>query len=173
LGDHIVLFGTIENLEDKLNKLYTFYKKVWVPSGINAYQTLDLRFDHQVVALKKGLAPIKYAPGAMPFIQLQNTIDTVEMKDTTMKKTVTTPIITTNLDTIKKTINQPDKKVEIAPISKAKPILSSKAQPKKAVKTNNKENIKKLNNKSNNKSLNQVKKSAKAEMPKKASSNNN
>jgi cell division protein FtsQ len=173
LGDHIVLFGTIENLEEKLNRLYTFYKKVWVPSGINAYQTLDLRFDHQVVALKKGLAPIKYAPGAMPFIQLQNTIDTVEMKDTTIKKTVTTPIITTNLDTIKKTINQPVKKVEIAPISKAKPILSSKALPKKAVKTNNKENIKKLNNKSNNKSLNQVKKSAKAEMPKKASSNNN
>ena len=33
VGDHIVLIGSVENIEDKLNRLYTFYKKVWVQSG--------------------------------------------------------------------------------------------------------------------------------------------
>ena len=36
LGDHTVLIGSVDNLADKLNRLYTFYKKVWVQSGINA-----------------------------------------------------------------------------------------------------------------------------------------
>jgi len=61
LGDHLVLLGTIDKLEDKLNRLFTFYKKVWVGSGINSYQVIDCRFDQQVVALKKGLQPIEFS----------------------------------------------------------------------------------------------------------------
>jgi cell division protein FtsQ len=60
LGDHLVLLGTVDQLEDKLNRLFTFYKKVWVSSGINAYQYIDCRFNHQIVALKKGLQPIQF-----------------------------------------------------------------------------------------------------------------
>jgi cell division protein FtsQ len=60
LGDHLVLLGSVDQLEDKLNRLFTFYKKVWLGSGVNAYQFIDCRFDHQVVALKKGLQPIQY-----------------------------------------------------------------------------------------------------------------
>jgi len=41
VGDHLVLIGSVENIEDKLNRLYTFYKKVWVHSGLNAYQVID------------------------------------------------------------------------------------------------------------------------------------
>jgi cell division protein FtsQ len=50
LGDHLVLLGTVDQLEDKLNRLFTFYKKVWLGSGVNAYQYIDCRFNHQVVA---------------------------------------------------------------------------------------------------------------------------
>lgn len=60
LGDHLVLFGKPDSLENKLNRLYTFYKKIWLPSGINAFQVLDLRFDHQIVALNKGMYPIQF-----------------------------------------------------------------------------------------------------------------
>lgn len=67
LGDHIVWMGSVDHLEDKLNRLYTFYKKVWVQSGINAYQVLDCRFDQQIVALKKGMQPVQYSAGRMPF----------------------------------------------------------------------------------------------------------
>ena len=60
LGDHLVLLGTVDQLEDKLNRLFTFYKKVWLGSGVNAYQYIDCRFNQQVVALKKGLQPIQF-----------------------------------------------------------------------------------------------------------------
>lgn len=30
LGDHLVLLGSIDQLDNKLDRLYTFYKKVWV-----------------------------------------------------------------------------------------------------------------------------------------------
>ena len=161
LGDHTVLIGSVDNLADKLNRLYTFYKKVWVPSGINAYQVLDLRFDHQVVALKKGMEPIKYAPGAQPIIQLQNPTDSATSKDSIAKKPVPASIIITKVDTTNKVVLKP------------KTTSTNKTNTKKAVKQISKENIKKLNNKSNNKTLNQEKKSAKAEMPKKTTSNNN
>jgi len=60
LGDHLVLLGSVDQLEDKLNRLFTFYKKVWVGAGINAFQYIDCRFNHQVVALKKGLQPLQF-----------------------------------------------------------------------------------------------------------------
>ncbi len=158
LGDHTVLLGSVENLEDKLNRLYTFYKNVWVPSGINAYHVLDLRFDHQVVALKKGLDPIKYAPGTMPVIQLQPVSDTsLSTADTVAKKPLTIVNPVPKIDTV----------------AKPKPIQETKPATKKVVKAKTKENNKKLNNKSNNKALNQEKKSAKAVMPKQGPSNNN
>jgi cell division protein FtsQ len=169
LGDHTVLFGTVENLEDKLNRLYTFYKKVWVPSGINAYHVLDLRFDHQVVALKKGLDPINYPPGAMPFIQIQNILDTGSINDTNVKIALSISVDATKLDTAKK----PTAPTIVKPIDKAKLPTQNKVLTKKGDKVKSIENIKKLNNKSNNKSLKEVKKSAKAEMPKKTPSNNN
>jgi len=147
LGDHTVLLGSIENLEDKLNRLYTFYKKVWVPSGINAYQVLDLRFDHQVVALKKGVTPINYAAGMLPIIPLNPLIiDTVTEK------------IDTNKITMVKSTRAP----------------VNNTIPKKLFAKNTKENVGKINtktyNKINNNSLTQKEQSAKAQMPQKKAS---
>ena len=61
VGEHMVLIGAVDNIEDKLNRLYSFYKQVWVQAGVNAYQVLDCRFDHQIVALKKGMQPIEFS----------------------------------------------------------------------------------------------------------------
>jgi cell division protein FtsQ len=83
LGDHLVLIGSIEHLEDKLNRLYTFYKKVWVPSGINAYEVLDARFDHQIVALKKGMQPLQYSNGMMPMIKIDSLAEANKNADAT------------------------------------------------------------------------------------------
>lgn len=169
LGDHTVLFGNIENLEDKLNRLYTFYKKVWVAAGINAYQVLDLRFDHQVVALKKGLEPIKYTAGTMPFIKIQNLSDSSVNNDTAVNSIQPSPITAPKIDTIKKLVVKP----VIKQVVESKQPPQNQTNTSKGVKAKSKENIKKLNNKSNNKSLNKEKKSAKAVMPQKAPSNNN
>jgi cell division protein FtsQ len=163
VGDHMVLIGSVENIEDKLNRLYTFYKNVWVQSGLNAYQVIDCRFDNQIVALKKGMQPIRFSANDLPTV---DSAMAVEVKlDTTAPK--------------------------IAPKNAAiaSPKLAPKTTPKSAVKAPSKTAVKeaskkgsknlaktssKTNNKSKAKSLIKVKPSAKALMPqKKASTTNN
>lgn len=54
IGDHVVTLGTAADLDKKFERLYTFYKKAWLQSGINTYEKLDVQYDHQVVAVKRG-----------------------------------------------------------------------------------------------------------------------
>lgn len=177
LGDHTVLFGTIENIEDKLNRLYTFYKKVWPSTGINAYQVLDLRFDHQLLALKKGMQPIEYAPGALPDLQPMSMSDsaTVDTVQTKVAKSMVLP--KTKVDSIVKANSKstPTLNKIAIPSKMEKPMVVKKVNNKTVLKSkpNLDKNAKKLNNKSTNNTLKQEKKSAKAEMPKKTPSNNN
>ena len=185
LGDHVVLMGSAENIEDKLNRLYSFYKQVWVQSGVNAYQVLDCRFDHQIVALKKGMQPIQFSASILADDSLENVnlsmMDTAKKVDTASKKSayVTAP----NL--LKKSANQqgksslqptaisaPKTTTKLIPIAAPKTASSAtlktdvKSKPKTKDKTKAKTTVK-TNNKTNNKSLNNKKKSAKAIMPKK------
>ncbi|MCX6332611.1 MAG: cell division protein FtsQ/DivIB [Bacteroidetes bacterium] len=155
LGDHLVLIGSVDNLEDKLNRLYTFYKRVWVQSGINAYQVLDCRFDQQIVALKKGMQPVQYTPGILPF---QKSILLDERKDS-ISAVVVTKIV-------KDTVVSPLKKVKET-VKKEKETVKKKGD-LKLVKVKKIGPIK--NNKQNNKSLIIKKKSAKALMPAKIDS---
>ena len=175
LGDHLVLLGSIENIEDKLNRLFTFYKKVWIQSGINAYQVLDCRFDNQIVALKKGMQPIYFAPGVLPFANLSADSLVMQMPDTSAANVA--PLVPVN---IKKTDTQSVVKQK-AIVNPAKPIVGLKkaesSKVKKSTKPANKlakgaakKSIVKKNNKANNKSLNKVKKTAKAILPKKSAS---
>ena len=187
VGDHIVLIGSVENIEDKLNRLYTFYKKVWVQSGLNAYEVIDCRFDNQIVALKKGMQPIQFSANDLPTV---DSAMAVEVKiDTTNLRAI-------NVTAVKPAAVNAPKNVAIAS-PKIAPATSSKIAPKTAVKTPSKTTVKtpskpavkpvtkkgtknlaktstKTNNKSKSKSLIKVKQSAKALMPqKKASTTNN
>lgn len=54
IGSETVSIGTADNLEGKFNRLYTFYKKAWQQNGINTYERLDVRYEGQVVAVRKG-----------------------------------------------------------------------------------------------------------------------
>jgi len=50
LGNHKILFGDTANTREKLDNLMVFYKKVLNRIGWDKYETLDLRFNNQVVA---------------------------------------------------------------------------------------------------------------------------
>ena len=155
VGDHIVLIGSVENIEDKLNRLYTFYKKVWVQSGLNAYQVIDCRFDNQIVALKKGMQPIQFSANDLPTVDSTMAVE-VKLDTTAPKKAIKADSQTT----IKTTAKTP---------SKTAVKQASKKGSKNLAKTSSK-----TNNKSQSKSLIKVKQSAKALMPqKKASTTNN
>lgn len=160
--------------------MYTFYKKVWVPSGINAFGILDLRFDHQVVALKKGMQPIQFTEGAMPILQLGTISDSTLNADTvktTSAVVVPAPAVQLNVDSAKSKVpavkSAPSKSVIAKPMAPVKKSPAKAASSKASVKPIVKKTTLKSNNKANNKSLNKVKKTAKAEMPKKLPSNNN
>ncbi len=177
LGDHLVLLGSIDKLEDKLNRLFTFYKKVWVGSGINAYQVIDCRFDHQVVALKKGLQPIEFS-GNFVWPTGDSTLPmppTVEKIDSSLKlapalvvpavapeakpaEASKTPVVAVKKPTVK---TPPSLNVKVKSTA---PKTKSKVQ-SKAVKSKSK-----LNNKPKNNSLDKKNKTAKAIMPKKSKS---
>lgn len=50
LGDHRILFGDASGMKEKFNNLFIFYKNVLNRIGWDKYQTLDIRFNGQVVA---------------------------------------------------------------------------------------------------------------------------
>jgi len=175
VGDHVVLIGSVENIEDKLNRLYTFYKKVWIQSGLNAYQVIDCRFDNQIVALKKGMQPIQFAGALSPFSDTLSVapviVDTLKSAISTIKiEPKTSQAIAPKLSP--KMVAKITPKLESKTAPKLLPKTGVKVAPKKATKI-----VPKTSNKSNNKtkskSLIKVKKSAKALMPKKTTSTTN
>jgi len=169
LGSHTVLIGSVDQLEDKLNRLFTFYKKVLVPAGINAYEVLDLRFDHQLVALKKGLQPIQYDAGSLPIINLAAVInDSIPQMDTMKLNNLTSPP-SVNTTPVKK-LDSTSKKVEV---KVAKQKEKKEGTPKKIEKAIQPKQKTQESNKTNNKSLNNTKVVPRALLPKKPASNNN
>jgi cell division protein FtsQ len=54
IGDHTINIGSAENIEDKLHRLFVFYKQILSKTGFNKYRVLDVRFNGQVVAINKG-----------------------------------------------------------------------------------------------------------------------
>ena len=50
VGSHVILMGSLDGYEKKLDRLMTFYQKVMPRKGWNAYDVLNLKFDGQVVA---------------------------------------------------------------------------------------------------------------------------
>ena len=176
LGDHLVLLGTVDQLEDKLNRLFTFYKKVWLGSGVNAYQYIDCRFNQQVVALKKGLQPIQFT-GDFKLLSGDSTLmmqAPVASVDTTAKAS---PVLMEPAAPTTKPVKLAPAKVAKPQVSKAQVSKAQLAKPKapkaitkikvqpKAVKSKPK-----LNNKPKNNSLIKKNKTAKALMPKKSKS---
>lgn len=69
VGDHIIRIGDGENVDGKLQRLYIFYQQVLSKVGFNKYAAVDVQFEGQVVAIKKGPA------SAVDSIQLQKNIE--------------------------------------------------------------------------------------------------
>ncbi len=53
VGDHVILFGTAENMERKFEKLLVFYKEGLNKTGWNGYEKINLQFEGQVVCTRR------------------------------------------------------------------------------------------------------------------------
>ncbi len=59
VGDHKIIFGDSGEMEEKFWKLKTFYKEGLNYAGWENYDTLNLKFNNQVVCSKKNFIPVK------------------------------------------------------------------------------------------------------------------
>ena len=53
VGRHIIIFGGIEDMEEKFRKLVVFYHQGINTAGWNVYKSINLKFENQVVCAKK------------------------------------------------------------------------------------------------------------------------
>ncbi len=54
IGNQTILFGTADSIDSKFGRLTAFYKQVWTKAGFETYATINVMFDGQVVATKRG-----------------------------------------------------------------------------------------------------------------------
>jgi cell division protein FtsQ len=59
LGNQTIRFGSADNCEIKFSKLLAFYKQIENKTGWDRYSLIDLRFQNQVVAERRGAAEVK------------------------------------------------------------------------------------------------------------------
>jgi cell division protein FtsQ len=74
IGNHIVQIGNANNLKEKFDRLYTFYTKAWLQNGIETYEMVDVRFNNQVVATRKGSLKNVIDSVANPLLAMDSTI---------------------------------------------------------------------------------------------------
>jgi cell division protein FtsQ len=83
IGNHIVRFGSVSDMDKKFKKLFSFYKNVSANVGFDKYETINLAYDGQVVATRRGaVTPQADSTGAV--LQLRNSLETMQagMRDT-------------------------------------------------------------------------------------------
>jgi len=56
IGNHIIRFGDINDKEKKFKKLFSFYKNVSTRVGFDKYETINLMYEGQIVATRRGAA---------------------------------------------------------------------------------------------------------------------
>ena len=116
IGDHTIVFGDATDLANKFKKLRAFYQSAWLQNGMNTYETLDLQYKNQLVAIKKGTAKA-VADSATAMILLKNgtmfppLIDSAAPKkiDTVLIKKLVSPVKLSNKKKTKSIKNPPQK----------------------------------------------------------------
>ncbi|MEJ7589215.1 MAG: FtsQ-type POTRA domain-containing protein [Ferruginibacter sp.] len=58
-GNTIIVFGDAKNAAEKFGKLQLFYKEIMVKAGWNKYSEINVQYQNQVVAKRKGAGEIK------------------------------------------------------------------------------------------------------------------
>jgi cell division protein FtsQ len=93
IGNHIIRFGDVSDMDKKFKKLFCFYKNVSTRIGFDKYETINLVYDGQIVATRRGAA-VPVADSATAIQQMQNSLETMQAmaKDTIRIK----PVAATN-----------------------------------------------------------------------------
>ncbi len=138
IGNHTILFGTADSYEAKLKRLSVFYRKIFGNVGLNKYETLDLRYDKQIVATLRGSSKegaIDTEAAMKKFEELVN--KTVAEANDTTYKILADKNEKQRQEVLASTSLQPTDGIEIDNRTKAEvsvvnePVVSIQLQPKK------------------------------------------
>ncbi len=129
LGNQVIALGDTSNLEDKFDRLYSFYKQVWAKAGFEKYERIDVQYDGQVVASRRGAAkPMMDSLKAMS--QLANNMQ----KMNTMLRDSAVTGNTTELKPVVDSIAKPaTAKKDVKPISATSTLKAKAPAAKKKV----------------------------------------
>ena len=143
VGDHVVVLGDAENVDNKFKRLYTFYRKAWLQNGINTYEKFDVQYNNQVVAVKKGTTKAR--------------IDSARSKEIMNNLLASSPLRMNDSSGVNISSKPPVQKLRNDTATLIKPVLSvRKSIVKPSVKSNS---ITQTNNKTGVKPLSKEKKS--------------
>lgn len=94
LGDQLIKIGDADNLEEKFEKLKSFYKQVWAKAGFEKYETIDVQYKDQVIAVKRGSGKV-YMDTAAAVKQFASTLKEMQevMNDTTYAAVMAKPSV--------------------------------------------------------------------------------
>lgn len=141
IGNHVVAIGNAQQLDAKFNRLYTFYKQAWLQKGIHYYEKINVQYNKQVVAVKKGMSAMKEDSTAALQLIRQMTVPTDPLTAATTLTAETikndtvqrTPVVQKPVkETVpNKTITNNNNKINTNPLSK-KEAVKPKAVMKKS-----------------------------------------
>ena len=60
VGNHRIIFGDANDIDAKFHRLFVFYKEVLSKTGFDKYERIDISYDDQIVATKKGSTRSRY-----------------------------------------------------------------------------------------------------------------
>lgn len=89
IGNHIIRFGNATDIDKKFKKLFSFYRNVSAKTGFEKYERINLEYDGQVVATKRGVAaPVADSASALGQLQQALGAQQAILKDTVTLKVV-------------------------------------------------------------------------------------
>lgn len=114
ISDAVIRLGYAEDIEQKLANLMVFYKQVMPKAGFTKYTALDVQFNGQVVAVKKGPTSV------VDSIQLQKNIEEL-MKRKAAEQFADSVVAATPMTTT----SSPPKRDSVAPSTSLPPTTAS------------------------------------------------
>jgi cell division protein FtsQ len=97
IGDQLIVLGNAEDLARKFDRLFSFYKQAWLQNGMNKYEKIDVQFDHEVVAVKRGTgrALVDSAKARLAMSEMLQAAS-MQGKSDSVHTTVKLPVVTKN-----------------------------------------------------------------------------
>jgi len=124
VGDQIIRIGNADSLNEKFTKLLAFYQQVWSKVGFEKYSVIDVQYNGQVVAVRKGEGyTISDTAKAMLKLKQADTQLKTVLNDTTYSAPISKPVA---VDAAPIVSSKPTKQVEHKKEVKKKAVINKK-----------------------------------------------